>query len=360
MRRQAPSIVFDHRNRAFPAFWVPLIAGVNVLVFLAFGFQGNGWVSADSVALVRWGSNDGPHTLGGEPWRLASAMFLHGGAIHLIVNMITLMDLGRICERFFGRSRFLVLYMLSGVVGSVASVWWNPAVNSVGASGAICGILGAMLMFMLDSRNRVPVEMLKSHAAGIGIFLVYSAIMGAGNAPIDHAAHAGGLVAGAMCAVYLSPWWRTSQALAGSAIMVLAIAGLVRFAPGESPQVLEARLAQQRFNEDTLWFGNREKELLAIAGQRVPQWMRVENKPLLRDLGVQWNEIHARFTAYKFEPSSRQGQLQRLLLDYTDQRSRSYRALADLPPKEAREEFERLSAEMKKTVDAINALSPTR
>jgi rhomboid protease GluP len=287
-------------------------------------------------------------------------MFLHGGAVHLIVNMITLLDLGRICERFFGRSRFLALYLLSGIAGSVASVYWNPMVNSVGASGAICGILGAMLIYMVDTRNRVPVAMLKSHAAGIGIFMVYSAIMGVGDAPIDHAAHAGGLVAGAVCAVFLSPWWRTSQAVAGSVVMVLVIAGLVRVAPGAAPEVLQARQAQQRFNDDTLWFGTREAELLALAQHRVPQWGKADAKPMLTDLALQWDAVHDRFTAYPFDPASRQGQLQRLLLDYTSQRSRSYRALADMPPKEAREEFERLSAEMKKTVEAINALSRTR
>ena len=111
--------------------WVPVIAAANVLVFIAFGLSGNGWMNADSEALVRWGSNFGPQTYAGEPWRLASSMFLHGGAVHLLVNMITLVDLGRDCERFFGRTRFPVLYLLSGLAGSLAPRESNSRATSI-------------------------------------------------------------------------------------------------------------------------------------------------------------------------------------------------------------------------------------
>lgn len=343
--------------RAAPVIWVPLIVAANILVFLAFGLQGNGWGAADADALIRWGSNFGPQTLDGEPWRLASAMFLHGGAVHLIVNMITLVDLGRIGERFFGRSRFPVLYLLSGLAGSVASVCWNPMVNSVGASGAICGILGAMLVYMLDARNRVPVAMLKSHATGIVIFLVYSVVMGVGDAPIDHAAHAGGLAGGAICALFLSPWWRPGQAFAASAVMLVALGGLLRAVPAAPPHLLEARKAAISFKEDTGWFVKQEAELLALAQQLVPKWGQEETRPQLRALAARWDEVYARFTAYELDPATPQGRTQRLLLDYIDLRRRSYRALADLPPQQAREEFERLSLEMRQKVDDINQLS---
>ena len=340
--------------------WVPVIAAANVLVFIVFGLSGNGWMNADSEALVRWGSNFGPQTYAGEPWRLASSMFLHGGAVHLLVNMITLVDLGRDCERFFGRTRFPVLYLLSGLGGSLASVYWNPLVNSVGASGAICGILGAMLMFMLDSSNRVPVAMLKSHATGIGIFLVYSIVMGVGDAPIDHAAHAGGLVAGAVCAWILSPWRRPVPAAAGSLLMLIAIAGLLNGAPGAAPERVAARHAALSFKADTRWFGQREAELLAAAQQLVPQWGLAETKPKLRDLAAEWDEAHARFTAYRFDETAEQARLHQLLVRYIDLRRRSYRSLADLPPAAGRDEFERLSREMKQTVEGIKGLTQPR
>ncbi|MSQ51945.1 MAG: rhomboid family intramembrane serine protease [Betaproteobacteria bacterium] len=350
----------DRRRRSRSNFWVPALLGANALVFIAFGLQGNGWGSADSEALVRWSSNYGPRTLAGEPWRLASSMFLHGGAVHLIVNMITLWDLGRICEQLFGRLRFPVLYLVSGLAGSLASVYWNPMVNSVGASGAICGILSALLIFMLDARNRVPVAILKSHAAGMGIFLVYSIIMGIGDAPIDHAAHAGGLAAGALCAYILSPWRLPMPAVAGSVAMMIAIAALLKVAPGAAPERVEARNAALAFRADTRWFGQREAEMLALAQQLVPKWGQAETKTRLRDLAAQWDEAHARFTAYRFDDSAEQARLHRLLVQYIDQRRRAYRALVELPPNAGRDEFERLSREMKQTVDSIKELTQPR
>jgi rhomboid protease GluP len=317
-------------------------------------------MGANSQALVQWGSNFGPRTLEGEPWRLASSMFLHGGAVHLAVNMFTLWDLGRVCEHLFGRVRFPVLYVLSGLAGSLASVYWNPMVNSVGASGAICGVLGAMLVFMLDARNRVPVAVLKSHATGIGIFLIYSIVMGISDAPIDHAAHAGGLAAGALCAWILSPWHRPAIAAAGSVAMVAAIAGLLALAPGAAPEQVASRRAALSFETDTQWFSKRETELLATAQKLMPQWGKTDTKSGMRDLAAQWDEVHARFTAYQFDASAKQARLHQLLVQYVDLRRRAYRALADLPPEAARAEFEKISREMKETIDAINRLSPAR
>ncbi|MFM9968576.1 MAG: rhomboid family intramembrane serine protease [Burkholderiales bacterium] len=341
-------------------FWVSAIAAANVLVFIAFGMAGNGWMNADSEALIRWGSNFGPQTLSGEPWRLASSMFLHGGLVHLAVNMFTLFDLGRLCEMFFGRARFPVLYVLSGLAGSLASVYWNPLVNSVGASGAICGVLGAMLVFMLDSRNRVPVAMLKSHATGIGIFLIYSVVMGVSDAPIDHAAHAGGLVGGGICAYVLSRWHGTAFAATGSVVIVGVLASLLIFAPGAAPEKIAARNAARDFTADLRWFGPREKELMAISQALVPKWQEVDSKKQLRELSSQWDEIHRRFSAYRFEPEAEQARLHQLMLQYLDLRRRVYKVLVDMPPAAASKEFERLSREMKQTVDDINALSKAR
>lgn len=317
-------------------------------------------MSANNQALIQWGSNFGPMTLGGEPWRLASAMFLHGGLVHLAVNMITFWDLGRVCEQLFGRIRFPVLYLLSGLAGSLASVYWNPMVNSVGASGAICGVLGAMLVFMLDARNQVPVAVLKSHATGIGIFLVYSIIMGISDAPIDHAAHAGGLAAGALLAYILSPWHRPVFAATAALSFAIAMAGLFSVAPGAAPEQLAARRAAMSFETDTQWFAKRETALLASAQQLMSQWGRAETKAKFRDLAAQWDEVHARFTSYQFDASAKQARLHQLLVQYVDLRRRAYRALADLPPEAARVEYEKVSREMKQTVDAINQLSPAR
>jgi len=339
---------------------LPVLAGINVLAWVAFGLAGHGWSGADSEALIRWGSNFGPLTKGGEPWRVLSYMALHSGILHLAVNTFTLLDFGRICEPLFGRSRFLALYLISGIAGGIASLWWNPMVNSVGASGAICGMLGALLAFTLDARNGIPVAALKSQLVGLGIFLAFSVAMSVGDAPIDHAAHFGGLAAGALAAVILTPWRRARGATLGATIVIAALAGLLYLAPGAAPGRLAEREAVRSFQIDLGAFTAREKELLERARTMVPNWPRPESLAGLRELAKHWDELHARFTAYRFEPSASQARLHELLIRYTDLRRRSYRALAELPQQSAPGEFERLGREIKQTVDEINALSRAR
>ncbi|MCE2761854.1 MAG: rhomboid family intramembrane serine protease [Acetobacteraceae bacterium] len=175
---------------------VPALILLNIVITLTFCAINGGWLLPDGKALIPWGSNYGPLSLQGEWWRLASAIFLHAGVLHLFVNIYTLWSFGGLCERMFGPSLFLVIYMTGGICASGFSLLWNPLVNSVGASGAICAVIGASLAYMLDERNEVPFSVLREEGRSLGAFMIFSLIAVIQNAPLDHAAHFGGLISG--------------------------------------------------------------------------------------------------------------------------------------------------------------------
>ena len=124
----------------------------------------------------------------GEWWRLITACFLHGGLMHLAFNSLALYQLGPLCEQIFGTQRYVVIYILSGISGYLASLFWTPAL-SIGASASICGLLGALYAHGRISRNPLIESAAKRWIIGIAIF-------GFIAAHIDNAAHAGGLVGG--------------------------------------------------------------------------------------------------------------------------------------------------------------------
>jgi rhomboid protease GluP len=148
------------------------------------------------------GLKDNALILGGELWRLLTPVFIHAGILHLGVNMYSLFALGPAVERFFGPPRFLAVYLLSGISGVVFSLAFSP-LPSVGASGAIFGLLGALATFLYLHR---PVF----GPAG-GMMLRQLIIVGALNlfaslSPgIDLWGHVGGLVAGVACTLYFGP-----------------------------------------------------------------------------------------------------------------------------------------------------------
>ena len=169
--------------------------GLNVFIFLLMLKFGAGlWHSPNGIQLA-WGANFGPATKNGEWWRLATAMFLHFGLLHLAMNMMALFDSGRLVERMYGHVRFALLYLLSGLFGNLLSLFvqGNHAVSG-GASGAIFGVYGGLIIFLWRHRRQVhPIE------------FKLTLILGFSITGIDNAAHIGGLVAGILLGIVLEP-----------------------------------------------------------------------------------------------------------------------------------------------------------
>ncbi len=131
-----------------PAFIVtPILVGLNVLVFIAMVVSGVSFIEPDTGDLIRWGASFGPYTLGAQPWRAFTCMFVHIGILHLLFNMWCLWSLGLLAERLMGNWNFLLLYLLSGLGGSVFSLWLHPQLVTAGASGAIFGVAGGLVRF---------------------------------------------------------------------------------------------------------------------------------------------------------------------------------------------------------------------
>ncbi|MFK7989396.1 MAG: rhomboid family intramembrane serine protease [Sandaracinaceae bacterium] len=180
-----------------PTPWLTyILIAVNVLVFAAMGTSGVSLTDPEGWDLIRCGSNFGPYTLNGQPWRLLTAAFLHGGILHIAMNMYVLHQAGRGAELRFGRLAYAEIYLLAAIGGSAASVLYNPDVNSVGASGAVFGVVGAHLAHVLRNYKFIRKDARPGVLRSLGIFFAINAAIGFMVPQIDSAAHVGGLIAG--------------------------------------------------------------------------------------------------------------------------------------------------------------------
>jgi rhomboid protease GluP len=202
----------DYWSPSTPVLWTLLVLNIGIYLLMWLtrrsppgntmgSMLGWGWNSqidaiVRSYQLVAWGSNEGSRTLHGQPWRLVTSMFLHGSLLHIAFNMLALWQVGQLVERLFGSLRFAALYMIAGVCGSLASVMWNPHVNSVGASGAIFGILGGLLAFIRRENSGVPPTIVKELRASVLPFLLFNLSAGFLYPHTDNACHLGGLLGG--------------------------------------------------------------------------------------------------------------------------------------------------------------------
>jgi rhomboid protease GluP len=164
------------------------------------------WPSA--AQLISWGAIEGVRVaLDREYWRLATSAFVHGGLIHMGLNMWSLFVIGRLVERLYGNFAFAVLYLAAGIGGAIASLAASPVRVSVGASGAICGVLGALLAFLLTHRHTIPLLVLKPLSANAIGYIVFIVILGVLVTNIDQAAPLGGLAVGFVGGLLLTrPW----------------------------------------------------------------------------------------------------------------------------------------------------------
>ena len=173
------------------------IFGINVAVFIAMALAGVSMVDNPAGQdLVHWGANYGPYTISGQWWRLLTCVFIHGGLLHIAFNMWCLWDLGRLAESVYGHWTFAAVYLTTGLAASLASLIHNPAVLSVGASGAIFGIAGALIASFYLGEFSLPRAAISGMLRSVVVFVGYNLVFGAVIARTDNAAHIGGLLMG--------------------------------------------------------------------------------------------------------------------------------------------------------------------
>ncbi len=199
----------------------PILITLCVLVFISMYIWGNG--SENTITLLLFGANFRPLVQAGEIWRLATSMFLHIGIVHLVVNMYSLYIIGKQLESFLGRWKFLIVYLGSGIIGSLLSVVVHSSI-SAGASGAIFGLLGSLLYFGYHYRLYLGM-VLRTQVIPIIIINLLIGFMVPG---IDNFAHIGGLVGGYLLTMVLGVPGKTrkSDRINGSIVLILLIAFL--------------------------------------------------------------------------------------------------------------------------------------
>lgn len=226
---------FQERMREMqPHTWVTYgLIAINVLVWMAGLTHGAGFAGTPADKLFAWGGNAASEVQRGEWWRMLSATFLHGSLVHVAANMIGLYMAGTIVERIYGARLYLIVYFGSALMGSALSLHFSAQqAVSVGASGAVFGVTGALLVAVFQHRDKLPKAFSSQTLSGIGFFVVYSLIQGFGKAGIDNAAHVGGLVGGCLAALILperfdlSHFQRTFGKRAATAVLVLGVATL--------------------------------------------------------------------------------------------------------------------------------------
>ena len=228
------------RQRSFwataPATYV--LAGINCVVFLAMVVHGVSPIGPTAGQLMNWGANNaGSVLINGEWWRIITAMFVHVGIIHLATNMWCLWNLGLLAEPLMGSFGVVAVYVLTGAAGNLLSVLWNglqyhAAVISqqvphqsfvpleyfppgAGASGAVFGIAGALIVLLKSPRLPVPPLELKKLRRSVIYFAVINLVIGLAislnvvssrtGISIDNSAHLGGVLCGLLFAAPMVP-----------------------------------------------------------------------------------------------------------------------------------------------------------
>ena len=224
-------------RRRYPPVTTALL-GLNIAAYIAMVVSGVPPLDPTSAQLLKWGANWGPLSLGAQPWRMLASNYLHGGLIHLGLNMWCLWNLGFLAERIFDPWTYLLAYTFSGLTGSIASLWWHPMSVGVGASGAIFGLAGALIAALYLGHLPIPKEAMRATLKSLVAFAGYNLFFGAVSKVVDNSAHIGGLLGGLAVGAFLSQHlmappevrhrWRSLAAIAAAILIVVATAEVRR------------------------------------------------------------------------------------------------------------------------------------
>lgn len=337
---------FAARLQQLPAAssWATSVTGLiillNVAVFIVMGtFFNAGWFEVgDMMAYIRYGANNGAATTGGEWWRLLTSAFMHFGLVHLLLNMWALFSVGGLLERLLGRALYLLLYLASAIGGGLLSIAWHgDKLWSAGASGAIFGVYGGLLGYVLRHKEALPRSVWKPLQNSALTFAGYNLVYGAIHPGIDNGAHIGGLVTGLILgwfiAIPVEPAVRPAL-IRRNFFLGLGACAIVFIAAGAALPRFDYRLAEELAWEDaTKSLFEPETALLkqdqesrsalstSAAQEKYVAWVGSEVVPY-------YEKTAQKLTALHFTPGLRTERRRLALLEYVRVQADAYRHLS--------------------------------
>jgi rhomboid protease GluP len=187
------------------------LVGINCAVYLVMVLRGVSPTNPTVLDLVKWGANFGGYVLAGQWWRLLTAAFVHVGIIHLATNMWCLWNLGLLGEPLLGPAGVIAVYVLTGVAGNLLSVAVHPQIVGAGASGAVFGLAGVLILLLKAKLLPVPPEEIRRLRKSVIYFALLNFAIGGTtmflrtSIQIDNMAHLGGFLCGLALGAPLVP-----------------------------------------------------------------------------------------------------------------------------------------------------------
>jgi len=256
-------------SRGNPFTWI--FVGANFAVFVLTCLAGG----SENNVLIAFGAKLNSLIASGQYWRLITPIFIHAGLIHLLVNSYALYALGPSVEKLYGSSKFVVLYLATGIASIAASYffpWVNADEPSVGASGALFGLIGVLTVFGFKYRDELPGQFKKAFGARLIPIIILNLMIGLIIPIVDNSAHLGGLISGGILAAVIpykreSPrethWaWRVLQVL----LLILTLFSFIKAWSHYDGPRLSIRGAKL-----SLWPGN-------VAGHKIEATMDALNE----------------------------------------------------------------------------------
>ena len=188
----------SYKYKEFPVVGILLIINLFYFLFLELNGGSKNWLT-----LVYYGAKEGLSISRGEYWRLLTPIFMHIGFFHLVVNSFGLIVFGPIMEKIFGPTRFLLIYIMTGIWGNIFSFISGISVGA-GASGALFGVAGSYAAYLYLNKDDLG-KFGRESLVGLSWIVGINIIFGFTVSGIDNSAHLGGLISGIIIGYFLSP-----------------------------------------------------------------------------------------------------------------------------------------------------------
>ena len=264
-------------------FITPILININILIFLIMFFSGVNIFIPTTQDIVDWGGNYGPLTIENGWWRLLSACFVHIGIFHLLMNCYALAYVGLLLESYLKKRDFLLTYLFCGLTASLTSLYWNINIVSAGASGAIFGMYGILLVSVVF--NTIDKKAKSSLLITIGTLIGLN-IASSFKEGIDAAAHIGGLASGVLFGLIVALLNKNRKAGISVVTATTLLIAVIFFTISKNSktfiyQIIEYQEGMQDFVEmekmalesfNTFYGDSKENKLTSIKDRGIYYW----------------------------------------------------------------------------------------